>query len=186
MKNYFKKRTLPLGITLCFLIFQNACGLLVGNVKPVEEKAEGYRILDLSKENPDWTRIESPKEENSNTNENSDITYQSHKTSSIISLNTACRKNPPSQSQDLHEFTKLLLLGISDISLKTEKNISLQETPALETTLEGKMNDEPMKLRTIVLKKRDCIYDLMYISRPQAFLSQEGDFSRFAAELRLK
>ena len=161
----------------------NGCGLLVGNVKPVDEKDEGYRTLDLTKENPDWIKLNS---DTSSTKDESDISYQSKKTATIISLNSACRKSNEDTDNDLNHFTKLLLLGISDISEKTEKPLTVANTPALETTVQGKMGDEVMRLRTVVLKRSDCLYDLMFIARPENFSIHESDFGKFVTSLRLK
>jgi hypothetical protein len=43
-----------------------------------------------------------------------------------------------------------------------------------------------MMLRTFVLRRGDCVYDLMYVARPDRFAENEQDFSRFADSLKLK
>src|SRR4051812_47677682 len=74
---------------------------LIGNVKPVAEKSESYGVMDLSKENPEWVKLDTSETrsgENSSggsqeteTTEVSDVAYQSKRNASIISLNSACR-----------------------------------------------------------------------------------------------
>jgi hypothetical protein len=173
---------------LILLFLASGCGLLVGNVRPVEEKSENYGILDLSIETPDWKKLTPTVYESGDTipSEVSDVAYQSSQTSSIISLNSSCRPSYENTTQNLKDFTKLLFMGISDVTSKNEKELSLQSVPALETTIQGKLNGETMMLSAIVLRKKNCIYDLMVISRPDHFLSSENDFKKFVSSLRIK
>ena len=36
----------------------SGCGVLIGNVKPVDEKSEAYGVMDLSKESPEWRKLD--------------------------------------------------------------------------------------------------------------------------------
>ncbi len=171
--------------------FSSGCGILIGNVKPVSEKAEDYQVLDLSKGNSDWIRLDSQQDDADNHvgeegTARSDLAYQSQRTASIISLNSACREKFKSESHDLKEFTHQLLLGISDVKSRQQKEIQIKGNPALDTTIQGKMGDQPVKIRAVVVKNDRCLYDLMYVARPDQFAEQEQDFSRFVESLRLR
>ncbi|OFZ83608.1 MAG: hypothetical protein A3K03_09570 [Bdellovibrionales bacterium RIFOXYD1_FULL_44_7] len=173
------------------MLLSSGCGVLIGNVKPVDEKSEEYYVTDLSKSNNDWVKLDpastsEKQRENNESTEISDVTFQSKSTASIISLNSACRPNLQKQKHDLREFTRELLFGISDITRRTEKETSVSGETALETTVRGKLNTEPMMLRTVILQHRKCVYDLMYIARPNFFKKHLDDFSRFVASLKLK
>ncbi len=173
-----------------------SCSTIVGNVKPVDEKSEIYQVMDLSRENPAvWKKLEAaqllPKDaqigSNSDTysSEVTDFAFQSLKTSAIISLNSSCRQGRNSPS-DLKPYLRELLLGISEISEKSEKSTQLAGVPALEGKVAGKMAGESTKIHAFVLSKNSCVYDLMYISRPDRFSTHEGDFNRFVSSLRLR
>lgn len=174
------------------LLTQTACGVLLTNIKPVDEKSETYGITDLAKESPDWLKLEQfsdgkkPQDPNATPSEVADVSYQSKKTASIISVNSACRPTVAVTEKSLQEFTNLLFLGISDISVHEEKELTVQKAPALQTTVKGKLNDEPVMLRTVVLHKNACVYDLMYVARPDNFSENEDVFSHFVASLKLK
>jgi hypothetical protein len=179
---------------LQFTISQSGCSLFFGNVKPVEEKSESYGFLDLSKTNPDWVRLDpktslevdetsSPSPES----EISDVVFQSKNAASIISLNSACKSYKTSgETLPLKTLTNELLLGISEVSYRDETPLTMEGSPALQTTIQGKLNGENMKLRTVVLQKLNCVYDLMYVARPEHFNAGEPDFSRFVSSLRLR
>lgn len=182
------------GLLAFLCLTQWGCSLLIGNIKPVEEKSTTYGIQDLSKVDPDWVKFNStPKTSleagtpESGTPESgiSDVAYQSKKNASIISINSAC-KNYPQKENTLKELTRELLLGISDITRLEERSLTVSDTPALETTLKGKIDHEEMMLRTVVLHRLNCVYDLMFVARPDHFNANLEDFSRFVSSLRLK
>lgn len=174
-------------VLLTAMTWTTGCSVLVGNVKPVEDKSDHYRIMDLSRDDHDWTRFESnDKDEDHERTDITDFSYQSKSTASIISINTACREGGNHGSKSLREYTRELLLGISDQNSFDEHDTDVNGTPALETTIEGKLNPRLVKIRTVVLQKDDCVYDLMYIAKPELFVRHEALFSRFVHSLRLK
>lgn len=183
-KNIHLRNTLALSIF--FLFFQSSCGLLIGNIKPVEEKSGNYRVMDLSQKNSDWVRLKRSTSSGSDQTDYEDIAYQSKKSASIISLNSACRSTIEAENKGLEEYTHLLLLGITEPTQKEEKNLTLHGLPALQTTVEAVLNKKRVKIRTLVLQKKDCVYDLMYIARPDRFSENETTFIQFVDSLKLK
>lgn len=184
-------------LTLILLVTSSGCSVVVGNVKPLEEKSTTYGVMDLNRSNSDWKKLdptktaaqnESVKVQDVSPTEVSDVAYQSASTASIISLDSACRLSAESLNpgQDLRSITDLLLLGITDVTYRAERGMEVQKTPALETTITGSLNGEVMQLRTVVLKRQNCVYDLVYMARPTHFESQLADFSHFVASLKLK
>jgi len=115
-----------------------------------------------------------------------DVSFQSKKTASIISINSACKTYDNERKESLSALTHELLLGISEINYFKEKNFPLDGNNALQTTIKGKINNEDMQLRTVVVQRFNCVYDLMYISRPEKFGIDEEDFSHFVSSLKLK
>lgn len=168
------------------LMSTSSCAILFGNVKPVTERSDHYEVNKLDHGESNWKRIGFEDENQDQDRDHSDLAFQSQKTSSIISINSACRSRIRNQSKDLRDFTNLLLLGVSDISKREEKIYTLSEVPALETTLEGNMNRQKTKIRTVVLRKSACLYDLMYVAQPENFDKEIGDFEKFVSSLRLQ
>jgi len=167
-----------------------SCGLLIGNVKPVEEKSDDYSIMDLTDGSSDWEKISRADERGEDARDEeteiSDISYQSKRTASIISMNSVCRPGMQHKAQDLGAFTRELTLGISNISKKSERQITVSGQRAVETTIHGKMSGESMSLRSVVLRSGRCVYDLMFIARPAHFESQAGTFAAFVSSFKLE
>jgi hypothetical protein len=176
------------------LLGASGCSVLVGNVRPLDQKSETYGVMDLQKSNPNWLKLDSStgdKHRAVDPTEVPDVAYQSKKTAAIISLDSACRNDPENPDEDLKAITNLLLLGISDVSLRQEEPITLMgNSPALQTTVEGRLTGDTqgkrMALRTIVMKRGHCDYDFVYMARPEKFNLEEPDFAQFVASLRVK
>lgn len=186
-------------ITVTLSISSSGCALFrlagatVGNERPVEEKSELYRVADLSKQSKEWMKLESGSGDSTRTDV-SDVAYQSRRNASIISLNSACRKGADDDSddkrEDLKKLSSRLFLGLTDITFHNERGLTVQGEDALETTIQGKLNGhdegEEMLLRSVVLRKGACVYDLMYMARPKHFGTNEKDFAHFVDSLRFK
>ena len=162
----------------------SGCSVLIGNIKPVGEKSQSYEVLRLEKENPNWVAIDSNSvkesdEEDNESLESSDLAYQSKSSSSIISLNSSCRKNLASSQLTLRQFTDALLLGIQSIENREEREISISGAQALETTLQGNLGGRTSRLRSVVIRKGMCVYDLMLIARVDRFGQDLPTFERF-------
>lgn len=174
----------------------SGCSVLFGTIKPVAEKSSGYQVLQLHEEHSQWEKLDPretsksesassvEEEENEDTKE-SDLVFQSKESASIISLNSACRARNATLNRNLEDFTELLFLGMTDIKNRETERVRISQQTALQTTLEGKMNQQPVKLRTIVLRKQQCIYDLMFVSQPERFDADLEYFDKFSKSLRL-
>lgn len=179
--------------TAGFALPSTGCGLLLGNVRPVDEKSTRYGVTDLAKDNPAvWARLDATEEgadqrdPEATATEVSDVAFQAKTSPSIVALNSACRPSVVTHDKSLSDLTHELLLGISEVAQRVERSLTVQATPALETTLRGKMNGKPIAVRSVVLRRDACVYDLLYMAPPAQFSELEADFSRFVASLRLK
>lgn len=178
------------------LLATSSCSTIVGTIKPVDEKSEDYSAIDLAREYPGiWKKLEEKQlvprdaEIGSNTDafssEITDVAYQSTKTAAIISLNSSCRQGRE-QVINLSPVLRELLLGMTEVEERTEAPMKVSGVPALGSTVEGKMAGERTKIRAVVLSKDECVYDLMYISRPNRFKVHEDDFNRFVSSFKLR
>lgn len=168
----------------------SACAVIVGNVRPEEEKSLSYDILTLSAGSRTWVPISNQ----ITTRENkepaqvgmSDLGFQSKRTGAIISISSACRSSLEPRSRTLSELTRELLLGVSGYADAKEQMIEIDNHPALQTTVSGTIDQTLFRIRTVVLVRSQCIYDLMYVSKPHSFKTEEPDFLRFVSSLKFK
>lgn len=163
---------------------------LIGNVNPVEVKSETYGVADLALNSAEWTRIPADSQSLQGTGEItpteiSDVAFLSKKTRAVISLSSACRAGGEME-KSLQAATNLLFLGITDVGHFKERELLLANHPALETTVRGKIQGQEVMMRAVVLRRDKCLYDLLYVTRPDRFEQNLEDFSHFVASLRIK
>jgi len=177
-------KTLWVSALLCSTL--SGCTLFFGSIRPVEEKSDDYSILDLSKTNQEWTSLNHFDAEGlSEQTYKTDRAFQSQSSTSIISINTACRRYQDDTPSSLKTLTGELLLGISSIQLMQEKLITIAKNDALQTTFRGVMEKREVKAQIVVLQKNRCIYDLMFISKPETFDKDLSVFEKFVSSLHL-
>lgn len=192
-----KNRTLKAAPLL--ILSLSGCTLFFGTVRPVEVRSADYRILDLTKTDPQWVRLDSQVAANpaaqpkgqTDLGDNeagvSDMAFQEKKTGSVISVNSACKSyKGASANEDLNALTQELLLGMADQEILDQKWITLAQIPAQETTAKGTMNRENVVLKTVVLEKSNCVYDLVLVAKPRFFKRDDPTFSRFVSSLQFK
>lgn len=181
-------KTVSLFLILSSVMPFSGCSLFFGNIRPVEEKSKDYSIDDLAANDSNWTVADYNTDNGGFNHESgrSDIAYQSKKTGAIISVSSACRKNPPNDRiSTLQILTQELLLGLSDITARQENEVVVSGAKGLETTVQGRMIHEEVKLRTIVVQIDHCLFDLMYVSRPSEFEKDLVSFTKFVHSIRV-
>jgi hypothetical protein len=185
-QNFFRNPSVLLLFALSFSL--SGCGTLgsslIGSADPVETKSELYGIMQLDKVYSDWKKIDSGFNDNIQT-QIPDSTYQNIRSSSIISINSVCQSEILKKKDPLKSATDLLFLGMNNIKHRKEERLTLSGYPAISTLIEGQMDGVQTKIKSIIVQKNDCIYDLMQISNPNDFDSDHAVFSEFISSLRL-
>lgn len=157
---------------------------MVGQVKPLEEKAPKVPFTDVSTLSPVWRRIDIPAKVK-NEEDIPDAAWQSNATAAVISLNSACRQIPD-EHVDLKEVTQVLLSQWDGLSVIQQSERPLSTFPSLETVAEGKYLGRERKFKTVVVKTSTCVYDLVYLSPVKSFSEELSLFDQFRDSLNLK
>ena len=164
--------------------FLNACSVLVGQVKPVDEKAKKLPFREVSLIDPNWHKLEITSQ-NQNAEDSPDAAWQSTLTAAVISLNSACRQSFD-ESSDLKEVTQSLLSQWRGLKIESEQATTLSGFPAWETKARGMYLKSERKFETVVVKTPTCVYDLIYLSPVKTFDQELSVFSQFRDNLNLK
>lgn len=83
----------------------------------------------------------------------------------------------------LSALTAQLLMGTTQRDFVSEEVVPFDGREALHTTLRAKLDGVPMQYDIYVMKKDDCVYDLVYVAEPDRFTAGAPDFERFATGL---
>ena len=178
----------PISITCLFLLFLNGCSVLIGRVKPVEEKAVEPNLVQVQSLDPTWKKLSIQSEHQGTAEENEDIpdaAWQSSKTAAVISLNSACRQFTDTES-NLKNITETITTPWDRLEIISQKEISFAGHPALETIAQGYYLRRERKFQLIVVKSPSCIYDMIFLSPLDTYDQEVTLFQRFRDNLRLK
>ena len=74
-----------------------------------------------------------------------------------------------------------LLIGFTETNFKDEKVVPFDKREALRTVMDAKLDGVPMSLDIYVYKKNGCVYDIVYVARPQNFDQGVQAFESFVA-----
>ena len=166
------------------VIFLNGCSVLVGQVRPVDQKAPPIPFKDIALIAPSWKALEIPLR-SKNSEDIPDAAWQSGKTAAVISLNSACRQTPD-EHLDLKEVTRGLISQWDNLTINHEEPKILSGFPAWETGATGKYLKRDRKFETVVVKTPRCVYDLVYLSPVESFTEELSVFEQFCDSLNLK
>lgn len=178
---------------------QTGCSLIFGGDQRVDNRSHDYTVVRLDHERDAGWHILAPEEPKSSKSQahsgatqaptpddTGDLAFEHKKTGTIISVHSVCNEY---RDASLEELSKYLLMGLSTRGSVSSREIELDGTKGLDSTVEAAMSsrspgaesksDRPVKVRTVVLKKRGCVYDLMYVAHPDEYARFEPTFERF-------
>ncbi len=95
---------------------------------------------------------------------------------SSMLIDSQCHKRD--QDVPLNALTAQLTIGMSDQTLIEQKKIQFQDREAMVTTFELRVEGVKQKMRTLVLKKDGCVFDVVMSTPPEAFEKRLPDFEK--------
>jgi hypothetical protein len=95
-----------------------------------------------------------------------DLAYIHKEDGSTLLINSNCKKV---EDAPLLALTYHLLIGMTDQKVLEQKTLPISDREGLETTAEVKVDGVLRKLRIFVLKKDECVYDVVVSAAPDKF-----------------
>ena len=166
-------------------VILSSCSVLVGQVKPVEEKSVNSSSASPKPilETLGWKRLELSSA-TGNSSDVPDAAWQSPKTDAVISLNSVCRRGR--ENRGVREVTDGLLTQWDALIIQSQKDLQFKGLPGYETTALGKYLGNERKFQTLIVKSPTCIYDLIYLSPVDSFEQDLSAFLQFRDNLVIK
>jgi hypothetical protein len=169
----FKQMNSPLISALILVVSLplSGCGLIFGGSQKVEKKSNDYVHARLDRDFAGiWRSIDGAVDQNG---ERSDFAYEHTETGAIISVNSACG---PTRPYSLEDLSRNLIMGLRFKNAPQFKTIYVDGIEALQTTL-STLNG--VTVQTIVLKAKDCAFDLMYVANTPVYAKELPTFEHF-------
>ncbi len=76
----------------------------------------------------------------------------------------------------LRALREHLFIQFTDRTLETEEKVMLDGREALHTVLVAKLDGVAKKFDSWIVKKDECVYDMVYVARPDTFEAGVSDF----------
>ena len=83
---------------------------------------------------------------------------------------------PGVEEGPLKALSRHLFFGIRGIQVVREGTIQLDGVAGLETRVQGRFEGTPIEVRTVVVRRQGCLYDLFYVAPPEIFEARMIDF----------
>jgi hypothetical protein len=107
------------------------------------------------------------------------LAYRDDPADATVAINGRCGKDGDDVA--LQSLTQHLFLLFTDREIKQQRLIPMDGREAMRTTLTAKLDGVQKAFATYVMKKDGCVYDFLYISRPDTFDANVGQFDAFVA-----
>ncbi len=79
----------------------------------------------------------------------------------------------------LRILARRLFFGLKEKQVLEQNLVSLDGSEAIHTLLQAELGGDEVKVSSYVVKKADCVYDLVYLAPPSSFDSGLPDFEQF-------
>ena len=120
---------------------------------------------------PPWVQVELP---------DVDVAYQHPGTGGTIAVFSECSGDTAAPMRIL---ARRLLFGLKS-EVVDQSPVALDGAEALRTTARGTLGGRPVQVESLVVRRNDCVADLVLAASPGVFPTLRPDFDRMAAGLR--
>lgn len=111
-----------------------------------------------------------------------DLAYRNTQFDGTMTVDSTC--NEKKKNYSLKALSESLLIGIKGKEALEREEITVDGQPALKTIYIGSLDNVPIKIATVVLRKNICIYDFTYASSPEHFDIGIVDFNNFISQFK--
>jgi hypothetical protein len=86
---------------------------------------------------------------------------------------------PPEETGPLPSLVRHLYFGLRQVRQLRQEEVVLDGATGLDTVVTGSVEGTPVQIRSVVIRRNDCLYDILYVAPPDAFPARDVDFDAF-------
>ncbi|MBI2339130.1 MAG: hypothetical protein HYU99_02025 [Deltaproteobacteria bacterium] len=105
------------------------------------------------------------------------VLFEQSASGRTISISTFCKGS--FDDAPLKILTNQLFYNITAQRRRFQKILNLDGREALRTAVAGKVDGAEIVLDTVVLKMNECVFDFVYVSKPESYPGGVSDFEGF-------
>lgn len=111
-----------------------------------------------------------------------DLAFRNTQFDGTMTVDSTC--NEKKKNYSLKALSESLLIGIKGKEALGREEITVDGQPALKTIYIGSLDNVPIKIATVVVRKNICIYDFTYASSSEHFDIGIVDFNNFVSQFK--
>ncbi len=147
---------------VCVLLTGCATGRTLGGLYVNEGK--GFRVQ-LPREG--WQVMESP---------GTDLALRDTRSQARMAVSATC---PEQETGPLPALVQHLFFGFRQVKRLRQERILLDGAVGLETVVRGRVEGTLIQVRSVVIRRKGCLYDLLFVAPPETFGTRSVDFDTF-------
>jgi hypothetical protein len=124
------------------------------------DEAKGFRVA-LP---PGWERVPM---------EGADLALRQPGGGATLAVAASC---PPAEEAEPAILTRHLLFGLRQREVLRQEPVSLDGATGLRTLVSARAAGAPILVQSVVVRRGDCLYDLLAVARPEAAAGGEAAF----------
>lgn len=104
-----------------------------------------------------------------------DLTLRDTRSSATMAVSASC----PGETGPLPSLVRHLFFGLRDVRQLRHGSITLDGAAGVDTMVTGRLDGVPVQVRSVVIRRNGCLYDLLFLAHPDTFGSQSETFDAF-------
>jgi hypothetical protein len=85
---------------------------------------------------------------------------------------------PEQEKGPLPAVARHVFFGLRHVEWLRQEPIMLDGVAGLETVVRGTVEGTTVQVRSIVVRQKGCLYDLLFVAPPETFEARSADFDR--------
>ena len=88
------------------------------------------------------------------------------------------------ESGPLPSVARHLFFGLSDKHVERRELVAVSDASGVRTRLRARLDNRPVEVDGVTLRRGECLYDFVYVAAPQRFEDGQPDFEAFLKSWR--
>ena len=149
---------------VCLSVLMTSCA--TGRIRNAlyQDEAKSFQV-ELPQNG--WRVIQSP---------GTDLALEDTRSAARMAVAASC----PEQGTDpLPSLVRHLHFGLRQVKRLRQEQVVMDGAMGLDTMIMGTWEETTVQIRSVVIRRKSCLYDLLYVAPPDAFAARSADFDQF-------
>lgn len=105
-----------------------------------------------------------------------DLAVRDVQSDAHMAVSASC---PERERGPLPALVQHLFFGLRDVERLHEERIMVDGAVGINAVIKASWEGRPVQIRSVVIQRKGCLYDLIYVAPPETFAVRSADFDAF-------